>query len=350
MKNLIIAGVVGLVFMAGGFFVGMKLVPVPPPPAKVAAVKAVDSTNPLQGPISMDALRKASQSMMNLNDSLRAREQNVAAREERAKQKEDELVAERAALNRAHEKFKELYLEFQQRLQLVDANETDRLQKEASLFLTMDSAQAIDLLRAMDDSGIIRIFSVMDVKPLGRLVSDWKAKYPNDTPRLLNALDGMSQVMPKDKIAIADPITPADTAAPTDTSTPTTSAPATDSTTPDTTTAPAADPNASTTTPAPTDSTASTPPADSTTSTAPPADPNASATPPADPNASTTPPADSNSSMAPPADPAATPQTPPADPPSDPSSTPAPASPAPAPATTTTPDPNSAPVSTAATN
>jgi hypothetical protein len=332
MKNYIIASVVGLVFMGGGFFVGMRLMPTPPPAPKVAATPATTGANLTQGPISMEALRKASESMMTLNQSLQEREQKVAAREERAKQREVELQTERAALNRSHDKFKELFMDFKQRLQLVDTNETDQLQKEATIFMSMDSAQAIDLIRAMDDPAMIRLFSVMDVKPLAKLIADWKVKYPNDTPRLLAAMDGMSQVMPKDKIALTDPTTGTDAGASSQASpTPDTSM-APDSTTPDATAAPAADPNAPATT-------------------TPPADPNSSAAPaPTDSNSSTTPPPDATPSTTPPADPS-TPAPAPASDPAAPtpasSSTPAASNPDPAPATPL--DSNSAP-ETAATN
>ena len=56
----------------------------------------------------------------------------------------------------------------------------------------------------MDDATITRLFSVMDTKPLGKLVAQWKTKYPEDGARLLALLDGMAQVMPKEKIALSD--------------------------------------------------------------------------------------------------------------------------------------------------
>jgi hypothetical protein len=64
------------------------------------------------------------------------------------------------------------------------------------------------MLKAMDDPQLIRLFSVMDTKPLAKLIADWKTKYPSDIPRLLHTLDGMAQVMPKDKIALSDVSSP----------------------------------------------------------------------------------------------------------------------------------------------
>jgi hypothetical protein len=216
MKNLVIAGVIGLVFMAGSFWFGLRLAPAPPPRAKEASVhEQAQNTAPSKpDPIGLETLKKTSETMMTLNQTLQVREQNVAAREQKAKQREDELNAERAALDRSHEKFKLLFGEFQQRLQLVEASQLDQLQKQAGLYNAMGTTQSIELVRAMDDLSMTRLFSVMDVKPLAKLVAEWKTKYPDDTPRLLQALDGMAQVMPKEKIALSIPTTAPDSASP----------------------------------------------------------------------------------------------------------------------------------------
>jgi len=263
MKNLIIATIIGLLFMAGGFGVGMKLAPKQVPKIKAPAeAQAAGKTAPEA--ISIDTLRKTSETMMSLNQALQDREQKVAEREEKVKEKEDELAAERAALDRSHEKFKVLFDEFQQRLQLVEANQTEQLQKEAELYSSMGTDQSIELIRAMEDPAMIRLFSVMDTKPLGKLVAAWKTKYPEDVPRLLHALDGMAQVMPKEKIALTDPTTTPDTGsteAPAPAATPTADAPPSAPTPDASATAPepsaptSADPSATTSTP----STASTP-------------------------------------------------------------------------------------------
>ncbi len=84
MKNMIIAGVVGLLFMVGGFFVGGKLAPKPPAPTPkpVVVTPPADPTiPPTTGTVTMDAMRKASESMMNLNAALREREQKVTEQE-----------------------------------------------------------------------------------------------------------------------------------------------------------------------------------------------------------------------------------------------------------------------------
>jgi hypothetical protein len=215
MKNAIVGGLVGLLFMGGGFYCGLKLKPLPAPvsapPISIAVAPSKDVFVPPPGtPITLDTLRKTSESMMKLNEALQAREQAVAERERKVQESEDELAAEREALNRSHERFKELYSEFQSRLQLVEANQVDQVQKQADLYASMGTTQSIDLVRAMDDASMIRIFSVMDTKPLGKLIAEWKTKYPEDTPRLLHNLDGMAQVMPKEKIALSDvePSTP----------------------------------------------------------------------------------------------------------------------------------------------
>jgi flagellar motility protein MotE (MotC chaperone) len=205
-KNLAIGGAVGLLFMVGGFFGGMRFVHVPVP-KKIAAV-APTAKAPVaasRDAISIDALRKTSQNMMDVNQALQARELAVAAREKKAREREDELDAERAALDRSHAKFKELYAQFEQRLQLVTANESDQMQRQMTIYTKMDPAEAADLLRALDDGTIVRFFSIMDTKPLANLVSAWKAKYPADSTRLLTALTQMGTVMPQDKIALSDP-------------------------------------------------------------------------------------------------------------------------------------------------
>jgi len=214
MKNLAIAGVIGLAFMTGGFWFGMRLMPLPPSRAKEAPVHAPSAQASAPDPISLEALKKTSQTMMSLNLALQAREQKVTAREQKAKEREDELDAERAALDRSHEKFKLLFGEFQQRLQLVEANQLDQLQKQAALYGAMGTTQSIELVRAMDDASMTRLFSVMDVKPLAKLVAEWKTKYPDDAPRLLRALDGMAQVMPKEKIALSNSTTASDSGSP----------------------------------------------------------------------------------------------------------------------------------------
>jgi hypothetical protein len=236
MKNAIIGGVVGLLFMGGGFYFGLKLHPLPAPPAPVVAAAPVAVAKdkvmmpPPGVPITVDALRKTSESMMSLNEALQAREQAVALREQKAQQREDELAAERAALDKSHEKFKELYNEFQSRLQLVEASQVAQLQKQADLYTSMGTTQSIDLIREMDDTAMVRLFSVMDTKPLGKMIAEWKTKYPQDVPRIMHNLDGMAQVMPKEKIALNTQDTAAPAAAP-DASAP--AAPAPDAAAPD---------------------------------------------------------------------------------------------------------------------
>jgi hypothetical protein len=291
MKNLIIASVVGLLFMGGGFWYGLKLKPLPTPASKDAAAAALaqKAAPDALPPISVDTLTKASESMMSLNEALKDREEKVAEREQEVKTKEDELQAERTALDNSHEKFKALFEEFQQRLQLVEANQVEQLQKEAELYEGMNIDQAIDLIRVKQDADITRLFSVMETKPLGKLVAQWKVKYPQEGARVVSIIDGLSQVMPKEKIALSDTTPATDTSAP---------APAADTSSP----APAPDANAPA--PAGTDSTAPAPDA----TTPPDATAAPSSTPPADSNATpstdTTPPADSNSPapLAPPTD------------------------------------------------
>jgi hypothetical protein len=204
MKNLMIAGAVGTLFMAGGFVGGMKFMPKPPVPAPGTTVAGVAAATPAPEPISIEALKRTSESMMNLNQALQEREQKVALREQAVKAREDEMDAERAALNNSHDKFKTLFAEFQSRLQLVEASQADELQKQAALYTSMDGDQAVEMIRAMDDPAVTRLFSVIDTKPLSKLVGSWKTKYPVDIPRLLHVLDGMAQVLPKDKMALSD--------------------------------------------------------------------------------------------------------------------------------------------------
>jgi hypothetical protein len=257
MKNLIVGAIVGLAFMAGGFWYGLRLKPLPTPQsvAALAATAAAEVKPPAPPPISLDTLKKTSETMMSLNEALQVREKAVADREEKVARREDELGAERTALDASHAKFKELFNEFQQRLVLVEANQADQLQKQADLYTAMGTVQSIDLIRGKDDEAMVRLFSVMDTKPLAKLISDWKTKYPEDAPRLLHVLDAMATVMPKEKIALSEPpATPIpgspDSAAPA-------AAPAPTPTTPD-----------STSTPAPTPDSASAPAATSSDSTA----------------------------------------------------------------------------------
>ena len=327
MKNLLISGLIGTAVMAGGFYLGMRLAPTPP--AKAAPIQTASAPagteTPAPDAISLDTLRKTSETMMSVSQALDAREKSVAEREQKVKLKEDEIEAERAALDRTHEKFKLLFAEFQQRLQLVEASQLDQLQKQSALYTSMNIDQSIDMIRAMDDPAISRLFSVMDTKPLAKLVSAWKAKYPDDAQRLLKALDGMSRVLPKEEVALNDNPAPSGVG-PSDSSTPETPAPATpgaDSPTPDAAPATPADSTSTNRSPADSTSSSAVPPADST-SAAP-----AGSTPSPDANSGTssaTPP-----SLAPPPDP----------------SSPTDATPASAPAQ---PDSPKAPVSTATTN
>jgi hypothetical protein len=220
MKNLIIATVFGTAVMAGGFWYGMRIAPKPvAKPPTTAAAQSPGATNepgatPAADAISVDTLKKTSEEMMTLNQALQDREKKVAEREQKVAQQEDEIRAEREALDRSHDKFKTLFNEFQSRLQLVEANQAADLQKQSELYTTMNIDQSIDLIRAMDDDSMTRLFSVMDTKPLSKLVAAWKVKYPNDSQRLLRALDGMSRVLPKDQIALSDPPASTTTASP----------------------------------------------------------------------------------------------------------------------------------------
>jgi flagellar motility protein MotE (MotC chaperone) len=211
MKNAIIAGVVGLLFMGGGFYAGMQLMPKVAP--KVAAVPAPTEVKlpgnavptPVPDAITLDTLKKTSESMMSLNQQLALREQRLAEREQKVRQHEDEITAERTALDASHEKFKQLFGEFKNRLQLVDDSEREQLTKQAELYDAMGPDQSIELIRSMDDATVGRLFSVMDTKPLAKLVTQWKTKYPEDGPRLLATLNATATVLPKEKIAISDP-------------------------------------------------------------------------------------------------------------------------------------------------
>src|ERR1700679_897407 len=143
MKNALIAGIIGLLFMAGGFAAGFKMMPKTKPAPVAAAVPPATVTPPgaavpMPTPeaISMDTLTKTSQSMMALNLALSDREKRVQEREDRVKQEEDEITAERQALDASHEKFKALFNDFQSRLQLVEANQLEQLQKQAEFYST----------------------------------------------------------------------------------------------------------------------------------------------------------------------------------------------------------------------
>jgi hypothetical protein len=279
MKNIIICVLVGLSFLTSGFWVGLRFAPMPKKPAPVAAPAAALAASPLppKEAFSLDALQRASQNMQSVNDALQAREQAVTAREKAVAQKEDELVAERAALDRVHAHFKQLYAEFQDRLQLVSDTQTGALERQVTIFNSMDPLQSVDLVRSLDDPTVTRLFALMEDKPLAKLVGAWKQKYPMDTVRLLTDLNGIGRVVAKDKIDLPDNPPAADTGAPappasSDVSTPPAAA-TPDSTTPDASApAPAATPDANTA--AAPDSSA-TPPAA-------PADPNTPPAPPAD--------------------------------------------------------------------
>jgi hypothetical protein len=299
MKNALISGLIGLLFMAGGFAVGFKMMPKPKAAPVVVAppttVTPPGAAVPVPAPdaISMDTLKKTSESMMALNLALADREKRVAEREAAVKEKEDELVAERTALDASHEKFKALFNDFQSRLQLVEASQQEQLQKQADLYSAMGPAQSIELIRTMDDNAMTRLFSVMDTKPLAKLVSAWKTKYPEDSPRLLRTLTNTAQVMDKDKMALNDPLS--GNAAPVDTSAP---APAPEAPAPDAP-APAAAPPTDSAAPAPDSTTPNTAPAPL----APPADAPSPANPPS--AAPASPPATTDGSS-PSTDPAAT--------------------------------------------
>ncbi len=136
----------------------------------------------------METLKKTSESMMALNLALADREKRVAAREAKLQEEEEELADERATLDASHEKFKALFNDFQNRLELVEANQQEQLQKQVDLYNAMGPDQAIEMIRAMDDATVTRLFSVMDTKPLAKLMTAWKTKYPDDAARLLRTL------------------------------------------------------------------------------------------------------------------------------------------------------------------
>jgi hypothetical protein len=211
MKNALIAGVVGLLFMCGGFYAGLQVMPkmapkvaATPPPTEVKLPGNAVPT-PVPDAISLDTLKKTSESMMSLNQELAVREQRLNEREQKVRQHEDEIVAERTALDASHEKFKQLFAEFKNRLQLVEDSEREQLTKQSELYDAMGPDQSIELIRSMDDATVTRLFSVMDTKPLAKLIAQWKTKYPADGPRLLAALNATATVLPKEKIALSDP-------------------------------------------------------------------------------------------------------------------------------------------------
>jgi hypothetical protein len=232
MKNILIAALVGISFLTSGFWIGLRFAPMPKKPAPVVARAAPKPVDPKVA-FSVDSLKRASENMLSINDALKAREQAVAAREKKAAQTEDELAAERAALDRVHAHFQRLYAEFQKRLDLVTDTETGALQRQVTIFGAMDPAQAVDLVRELDDSTVTRLFALMEDKPLAKLASAWKTKYPADSARLLLDLNGMGRVMARDKVDLPDAAQDADSTTPappdsTDVSTPGSAAPNTD--------------------------------------------------------------------------------------------------------------------------
>jgi outer membrane biosynthesis protein TonB len=207
-----------------------------------------------------------------------------------------------------------LFGEFQKRLQLITANQYAQLQKQATIYSAMEPETSVDMIRAMGDGAVMRLFAVLEEKDLTKIIAAWKEKYPADTQRVLFLLDRMGQVVPADQIALPTPAP----AAPSDsTSAP---APATADATP-----PVAAPTPDASNTPPTPSTPATPdsapaPAAADSSAAP------ASTPPADPSTAPAPAAADSST--------ATASTPP----SDPSTAPAPA-PASAASPATTPPP-----------
>ena len=203
MKNALISGAVGLIFMTGGFFLGMRLAHLPPA-AKAGTVAPVAAIAAAPKPaFSIETLRKTTQSLLEINQALQAREAAVAAREKRAAEQEQELAAERAALDQSHESFQVLYQEFLKRLQLVKGSEAGQWQRQIEIYGSMDSAQVVDLLRVQDDGTVTKLFSLMDPKPLAKLLSGWKARYPADSPRLLAALNGMGRVQTAEQMTLS---------------------------------------------------------------------------------------------------------------------------------------------------
>ncbi len=233
MKNIIICVLVGVSFLTSGFWVGLRFAPMPKKPAPVAA-----TANPAATPVatreafSLDSLKRTSENMLSINDALQAREQAVAVRESKVAQQEDELTAERAAMDRLHARFHELYSEFQKRLQLVTDTETGALQRQVVIYSSMDPAQAVDLVRTLDDSTVTRLFVLMEDKPLAKIVSAWKQKYPAETPRLLADLNDMGRVVAKDKIDLPDAQPAEDGATPAPPASTDVNAPASDAATP----------------------------------------------------------------------------------------------------------------------
>lgn len=295
MKNALISGILGLLFMAGGFAVGFKMMPKPKPVVVAApaptTVTPPGAAVPMPTPdaISMDTLKKTSESMMALNLALSEREKRVNEREAKLQQEEDQIAAERNALDDSHAKFKAMFNDFQNRLQVVEANQQEQLQKQAELYYAMGPDAAIELIRATDDNTLTKLFAVMDTKPLAKLVDAWKTKYPDDSARLLRTLNNTGSVIDKSKIAINDSISN-DATAPASAPTPT----------PDTAPAAAPDATAPAPTPAPDASTPAPAPA--------PADSNAPATDSSTPSNTPAPASDSTTPAPAPA-PEATPDT-----------------------------------------
>ena len=156
MKAAIIAAVLGLLFMIGGFSAGMFLAPhvaVPTPPvvhAPTAPSPAYDN-RPKTSAITPEALRKTSDDLFALNQTLQSKKVELDDFERKLKERSEELKEERAALDRSHKKLSGLFALLQQRLDLVEAKQMDQVQKQVDLFQSMDMPQAIDLMRAMDD-------------------------------------------------------------------------------------------------------------------------------------------------------------------------------------------------------
>ena len=294
MKNLLISGAIGLVFLAGGFFLGFHLVPKPAPkpatPVKTAA--AAPAPAPVKAAFTVDSLKKTTEGLWDLNQALQVREQAVATREKKAAQAEAELAAESKALDETHRQFQELYGEFQKRLQLITTNQYEQLQKQATIYSAMEPASSVDFIRAMDDGSVLRLFAVLEEKDLSKIVAAWKEKYPADTQRVLFMLSRMGQVVPADQVAL--PQLPAVPATATTSGTPVDAAPS------DSGPAPAAAPtdstSASNASPAPTSGSAPASSTDSSTPAAPASAASPEATPPPSDPGSAPPPASGNSS------------------------------------------------------
>jgi flagellar motility protein MotE (MotC chaperone) len=134
--------------------------------------------------LSQESLEKISQELAQWSNELKKREKNLIALDEDLVRREKLLAAEQEALIKRRESLAGLQKKLEERIITVQKTETESYTKLALFYSTMKPDTTLEILRAMKDDDVAKMFAFMPEKTRLKLMNAWSGKYPQELARV----------------------------------------------------------------------------------------------------------------------------------------------------------------------